>query len=83
MRVDVYKRPDHAGRQTYLVVPEGKAIPQEATNTDWQQAEWSYNLDENEDAMPQFAIDQPLEQISSKGYAITSMNNLDKRSNGM
>jgi hypothetical protein len=35
MRVDIYCRDEAQGKHSYLAVPEGKPIPQEATNTDW------------------------------------------------
>jgi hypothetical protein len=34
------------------------------------------DLEESVDKLPEFAIDDPLEQISSKGYAITSVKTL-------
>lgn len=36
MRVDIYRRAEHDGIFSYLAVPEGKLIPEEVTNTDWQ-----------------------------------------------
>src|SRR5690606_13038469 len=36
MRLDIYRRPEPEGRFSYLAVPEGKPIPQEAINTDWE-----------------------------------------------
>ena len=76
MRLDIYRRPEHAGRFSYLAVPEGKGIPEEAINTDWEQAERGVALDDDDTALPQFAIDAPLEQINAKGYAITSVKHL-------
>jgi hypothetical protein len=78
MRLDIYRRSEHAGRFSYLAVPEGKSIPEEAINTDWEQAERGIALEDDDTALPQFAIDSPLEQISAKGYAITSVKNLVK-----
>lgn len=77
MRVDIYRRPEHAGRYTYLVVPEGKHIPEEAISIDWQTAERGITVDDNAQVLPQFAIDAPIEQINSKGYAITSVKNIE------
>lgn len=76
MRVDIYRRPEQAGQFTYLAVPEGKMIPEEATNTDWEEAERGVTLGDNEDALPQFSINEPIEQISKKGYAITSVKDI-------
>ena len=76
MRVDIYRRPENGGRFTYLAVPEGKIIPDEATNIDWEAAERSVDLEDSADRLPQFLIDAPLEQISAKGYAITSVKTL-------
>ncbi|HYD82048.1 MAG TPA: DUF6139 family protein [Paucimonas sp.] len=77
MRVDIYRRPEHAGRYSYLAVPEGKVIPEEAVNVDWETAERGVNVDDDVETMPQFAIEAPIAQINAKGYAITSMKNLD------
>ena len=77
MRLDIYKRPENGGKFSYLAVPEGKEIPQEATNVDWEEAERSIDFDENDGKLPEFAIDDPLQQINAKGYAITSVKNLN------
>lgn len=76
MRLDIYKRPENGGKFSYLAVPEGKEIPQEATNVEWETAERSIDFDENDGKLPDFAIDDPLQQINAKGYAITSVKNL-------
>jgi hypothetical protein len=76
MRLDIYRRPEAGGHYSYLAVPEGKMIPDEATNIDWETAERSVDFDEEDDQLTQFAIEYPLEQISAKGYAITSVKNL-------
>ncbi|MES2535529.1 MAG: DUF6139 family protein [Pseudomonadota bacterium] len=75
MRLDIYKRPENGGQYSYLVVPEGSLIPEEATNVDWQAADRGVDFDENQDQLPQLGIEEPLEQISAKGYAITSVKN--------
>ena len=77
MRVDIYRRPEHAGRYMYLAVPEGRQIPEEAVSVDWETAARGMNVDDNVETLPQFAIDAPFEQISSKGYAITSVKSID------
>ncbi|OGB27520.1 MAG: hypothetical protein A3I66_06460 [Burkholderiales bacterium RIFCSPLOWO2_02_FULL_57_36] len=76
MRLDIYKRPENGGQYSYLAVPEGKEIPQEATNIDWEAAERSIDFDENNGRLAEFSIDDPLQQINAKGYAITSVKNL-------
>lgn len=76
MRLDIYKRPENDGKFSYLAVPEGKEIPQEATNVDWETAQRSIDFDESNGRLSDFSIDEPLQQINSKGYAITSVKNL-------
>jgi hypothetical protein len=76
MRLDIYKRLENGGQYSYLAVPEGNLIPEEATNIDWQAAERSVDFDEKKDKLSEFLIEDPLEQISAKGYAITSIKNL-------
>lgn len=82
MRLDIYKRPENDGQYSYLAVPEGKEIPQEAINIDWETAERSIDFDEDDDKLTAFSIDDPLQQINAKGYAITSVKNLRERSPG-
>jgi hypothetical protein len=73
MKVDVYKRPEQEGKFSYLAVPEGRPIPEEATNIDWETAEHNIDLDENNGPVHGLAADDALEQISTKGYAISSV----------
>ncbi|GGB99419.1 hypothetical protein GCM10007205_05930 [Oxalicibacterium flavum] len=76
MRVDIYKRAEHHGQFTYLAVPEGKIIPEEAINTDWELSERGIDVEDNATHLPDFSIDAPHEQIRAKGYAITSVKEL-------
>jgi len=75
MKVDVYKRPDPEGIYSYLAVPEGRPIPQEATNTDWETAEANIDLDEDNEPVLGLNADDALQQINVKGYAISSVQN--------
>jgi len=76
MRLDIYKRPENGGKYSYLAVPEGKEIPQEAINIDWETAERSRDFNENDGKLAEFSIEDPVQQINAKGYAITSVKNL-------
>lgn len=76
MRLDIYRRAEHDGLFSYLAVPEGKPIPQEAINTDWEAASMALEVDDQADALPDFHIAQPHQQIALKGYAITSLKDL-------
>lgn len=80
MKLDIYKRAETGGRYSYLAVPEGKVIPNEVTNSDWEDAERGVNFDEKGDTLPAYAIEQPIEQITAKGYAITSINDIGSES---
>lgn len=73
MRIDIYRRAEHAGRFSYLAVPEGKLIPGEAINTDWESADRSVEIEDNSTHLADFSIDDPITQIKAKGYAITSV----------
>jgi hypothetical protein len=73
MRLDIFQRPETDGQYSYLAVPEGKYIPHEAENVDWEAAARSVDVDDNQHALSQYHIDEPLEQIRAKGYAITSV----------
>ena len=78
MRVDIYRRAEHKGMFSYLAVPEGKRIPEEATNTDWEVEAERVEVDEAADELQRYRISTPLAQISAKGYAITSVNGAGK-----
>ena len=80
MKLDIYRRAEAGGHFSYLAVPEGGVLPEEVTNIDWENAERGIELDDNADVMPEYAIAQPVEQITAKGYAITSVNDIDKNS---
>lgn len=73
MRIDIYRRAEHAGQFSYLAVPEGKVIPEEVINTDWEATDRALDLDDGATHLAEFAIDDPLAQIEAKGYAITSV----------
>jgi hypothetical protein len=77
MRVDIYRRPEHAGRFSYLAVPESKPIPEELINTDWEQTDRAVEIDDNAQHLEEFAIHEPIAQIKAKGYAITSVKDLE------
>jgi hypothetical protein len=80
MKLDIYKRAETGGRFSYLAVPEGDVIPNEVTNIDWEDAERGIEFDENETALSAYAIAQPVAQITAKGYAITSVNDIGHES---
>jgi len=73
MRLDIYRRPENGGKYSYLAVPETRAIPHEATNTDWQVEARAYDVDDEADHVPEYDIDNLNQQISEKGYAVTSV----------
>src|SRR3569833_3252225 len=83
MRLDIYKRPENGGHYSYLDVTEGKMIPEEAMNVDWETAERSIDFNEDDDMLTQYSIEEPLEQISEKVKAITSIKNLIAISHGL
>lgn len=76
MRLDIYQRAEHDGILSYLAVPEGKPIPQEAINTDWQPAVQALEVDDSASALPQYHIERPMQQIGDKGYAITGLKDM-------
>ena len=72
MRLDLYKRPEAGGRYSYLVVPQGKRIPEEANSIDWQLAGEGIEISDEQQTLKDFSIEQTFSQLDSKGYAITS-----------
>ncbi|MDR6213501.1 DUF6139 family protein [Paracidovorax wautersii] len=73
MRVDIYRRAEAEGKFSHLVVPEGRPIPQEAINTDWESELQGQELDEEAAHWDDFGIPEPGQQLREKGYAITSV----------
>jgi hypothetical protein len=76
MKLDIYKRAETAGHFSYLAVPAGAVIPNEATNIDWVDAHRDIEFDDNAHVLKAYAINEPLAQISAKGYAITSVDDI-------
>jgi hypothetical protein len=76
MRLDIYRRKENGGRYSYLAVPATRRIPEEANAIDWEKMHDGVDFEETEEALDQFLIEKPNEQIRSKGYAITSVRNL-------
>jgi hypothetical protein len=76
MRLDIYRRAEHNGIFSYLAVPEGKPIPQEATNTDWLPAAQSLEVGDDVQLLPNYHIDMLTQQMGSKGYAITGLKDM-------
>ena len=76
MRVDIFKREEANGIYSYLLIPEGKKIPNEATNTDWELDAKGVDINVDEESLDDFSIAYPATQIRAKGYAISNLSNL-------
>jgi hypothetical protein len=77
MRVDLYRRAEIGGQFSYLAVPQGKPIPEEATNTDWEAAQRDIDLERNDERKTGLSSTDAFQQINDKGYAISSIKNLN------
>jgi hypothetical protein len=73
MHVDIYRRPEPGNKVSYLVVPSGEPIPEEATNIDWELRQKGIHIDETAGHLDSYEIDRPEQQIQEKGYAITGV----------
>ncbi|MDB5992694.1 MAG: hypothetical protein JWQ10_4097 [Herbaspirillum sp.] len=73
MKVDVYKRLDGGNLHSYLAVPSGQIIPEEATNTDWEIDRRNVDLEPGHTPQSSLKPDDALQQIDEKGYAITHL----------
>ena len=73
MRMDIYHRAEHKHKLSFLLVPEGKLVPQEVTNVDWVVYTRGVDLDEDAAQLPDYGIANPGLQIREKGYAITDV----------
>ena len=72
MHVDIYRRAEPGNKFSYLLVPHGQPIPEEATNIDWALRQRDIPIDDAERHLMPYEIDEPRGQIEEKGYAITS-----------
>ena len=73
MRLDIYRRPEPEHKLSYLVVPEGRVLPEEVTNVDWVSEQRGVDLNESESTWEELGIDEPQRQLLEKGYAITGV----------
>ncbi len=71
MQLDIYRRPEPDHKLSYLAVPAGKPIPEEATNVEWLEEARGLELDEDSPDLNGYAIESAGQQIEEKGYAIT------------
>jgi len=76
MRVDMFRRPEVSGQFSYLAVPQGRVIPEEATNTDWEAMMQDVELSSSDAEAIGMQADDAERQIGDKGYAITSITSL-------
>ncbi len=72
MRVDIFKREEQQGFVSYLLVPEGKPVPGEATNVDWTLEARGVDINPDKEYLDILSIAYPGKQIQSKGYAISN-----------
>ena len=73
MKLDIYRRSEPEHKLSFLAVPAGQEIPQEAINVDWRVVANSVEVDVDAPSLPDYGIDVPGKQIDEKGYAITSV----------
>jgi hypothetical protein len=73
MKVDIYRREEPQNRFSYLIVPQGQDIPEEANNVDWHVRQLAVDVDDTQEHLHPWEIDHPRDQIAEKGYAITSV----------
>lgn len=73
MHVDIYRRPEPGNKFSYLLVPHGEPIPDEATNIDWALRQRDIHVDDTASHVEPYEVDEPRRQIDEKGYAITSV----------
>jgi hypothetical protein len=73
LHVDIYRRNESGNKFSYLLVPHGQPIPEEATNIDWALRQRDIHVDDAADHVDPYEVDMPRRQIEEKGYAITSV----------
>lgn len=72
MRLDLYRRPETSGRYSYLMVPEGRPIPEEANSIDWMSVSTGVEISDDAQSLSDYSIEHAFSQLDNKGYAITS-----------
>lgn len=73
MKLDIYRRPEPEHKLSFMAVPAGQPIPQEADNVDWKLVATATEMDVESASLAEYGIDKAGEQIREKGYAITSL----------
>lgn len=73
MQLDIYCRTEPEHKLSYLAVPAGRPIPQEAVSVEWQLHARAVELDENSASLREYGIERAAAQLGEKGYAITSL----------
>ena len=73
MQVDIYRRSETGNKFSYLLVPHGQPIPEEATNVDWALRQRHIPVDDTASHVEPYQVDEPRRQIDEKSYAITSV----------
>lgn len=73
MQLDIYRRPEAEHKLSYLAVPAGKPIPEEATSMEWLMEATAIEMDVDAPSLAEYAIDDAGKQIREKGYAITGV----------
>lgn len=73
MQLDIYQRPEPEHKLSYLAVPAGQPIPEEAVTVEWKLVAKETEMDVDAASLGEYAIDDAGEQIREKGYAITSV----------
>ena len=73
MKLDIYRRPEPEHKLSFLAVPAGQEIPQEAINVDWHVVANNVEMNVETPQLADYGIDEPSRQIEEKGYAITSV----------
>jgi hypothetical protein len=73
MEVDIYRREEAGNKFSYLIVPHGQWIPDEATNVDWQLRQRGVHVGDAAEYVHPYEVEHPREQIEEKGYAITRL----------
>jgi hypothetical protein len=76
MRIDLFRRSEDSGQFSYLAVPQGRKIPEEAANTDWELVQQDIELMRLDSGKTGLSVDDGESQIGKKGYAISSVTRL-------
>jgi hypothetical protein len=71
MKIDVFRTIQTDDDYTYLAIPHGKNIPEDAANKNWILSSENIYISQDDDSIEGLDAYDVLEQIRKQGYAVS------------